>query len=70
MKVDYAVKVDLKNAEGVDTPTFAQNVDLTILKPDVDKLVPVPFDLSKLSDKVKNDVFNIYIYIYIYIYIR
>ena len=56
MNVDYAVKVDLKNAEGVDTPTFTQNVDLTILKPDVDKLdvdklVPVSFDLSKLSDK-------------------
>ena len=31
-------------------------------KLDVDKLVPVPFDLSELSDKVKNDVFNIYIY--------
>ena len=56
VNVDYAVKVDLKNAEGVDTPTFTQNVDLTILKPDVDKLdvdklVPVSFDLSKLSDK-------------------
>ena len=25
-------------------------------KLDVDKLVPVPFDLSKLSDVVRNDV--------------
>ena len=39
-------------------------------KLDVDKLVPVAPDLSKLSDAVEKDVSkNIYIYIYIYIYI-
>ena len=34
----------------------------------VDKLVPIPDDLSKLSDVAKNDVVEkLYIYIYIYI---
>ena len=31
-------------------------------KLDVDKLVPVPVDLSKLSDLVKNDVVKKYVY--------
>ena len=64
VKVDlsnYATKADLKNATGVDTSSFAKKTDLANLKSDVgkldiDELVPVPVDLSKLSNVVKNDV--------------
>ena len=52
---------DLKNVTPVDTSSFALKTNLTILKTevdklDIDKLVPVPTDLSKLSNVVKNDV--------------
>ena len=55
---NYATKADLKNATGADTSKFVKKVDLANLKYDVDKLddnklVPVPADLSKLSDVVK-----------------
>ena len=45
----------------VDTSGFALKTNLASLKTEVDKLdidkvVPVPVDLSKLSDVVKNDV--------------
>ena len=45
----------------VDTSSFALKTNLANLKTEVDKLdigklVPVPVDLSKLSDVVKNDV--------------
>ena len=45
----------------VDTSTFALKTNLANLKTevdnlDIDKLAPVPVDLSKLSDVVKNDV--------------
>ena len=64
VKVDlsnYATKTDLKNATHVDTSSFALKTNLANLKTevdklDIDKLVPVPVDLSKLSDVVKNDV--------------
>ena len=64
IKVDisnYATKTDLKNVTHVDTSTFALKANLANLKTevnklDIDKLVPVPIDLSKLSDVVKNDV--------------
>ena len=51
----------LKNISHVDTSSFALKSNLTSLKTDVDKLdidklVPVAADLSKLSDVVKNDV--------------
>ena len=51
----------MKIATGVDVSKFAEKVDLANLKSnldklDVDKLVPVPVDLSKPSDVVKNDV--------------
>ena len=54
----HATKADLKNATGADTSKFVKKVDLANLKYDVDKLddnklVPVPTDLSKLSDLVK-----------------
>ena len=62
VKVDlsnYATKTDLKNVTHVDTSNFALKTNLTTLKTEVDKLdidKPVPLDLSKLSDVVKNDV--------------
>ena len=64
VKVDlsnYATKTDLKNVTHVDTSNFALKTDLDSLKTEVDKLnidklAPVPVDLSKLSDVVKNDV--------------
>ena len=37
-------------------PTNLNNLKSKVHKLDVDKLVPVPVDLSKLSDVVKNDV--------------
>ena len=64
VKVDlsnYATKTDLKNVTHVDTSSFALKTNLANLKTevdklDIDKLVPVPVDLSKLSDAVKIDV--------------
>ena len=64
VKVDlsnYATKTGLKNVTHVDTSGFALKTNLASLKPevdklDIDKLAPVPDDLSKLSDVVKNDV--------------
>ena len=64
VKVDlsnYATKIDIKNISHVDTSIFTLKKNLANLKTevdklDIDKLVPVPVDLSKLSDVVKNDV--------------
>ena len=64
VKVDlsnYATKTYLKNVTHVDTSSFALKANLASLKTevdklDIDKLAPVPVDLSKLSDVVKNDV--------------
>ena len=60
VKVDlsnYATKADIKNITHIDTSSFALKTNLTdVDKLDIDKLVPVPTDLSKLSDVVKNDV--------------
>ena len=64
VKVDlsnYATKADIKNVSHVYTSSFALKANLASLKTevdksDIDKLVPVPVDLSKLSDVVKNDV--------------
>ena len=58
---NYATKADIKNISHVDTSSFAVKSNLASLKTeidklDIDKLVPVPVDLSKLSDVVKNDV--------------
>ena len=58
---NYATKADVKNILHVDTSSFALKTNLAnskteIDKLDIDKLVPVPVDLSKLSDVVKNDV--------------
>ena len=64
VKVDlsnYATKTDIKNILHIDTSSFALKSNLTSLKTDADKLdieklVPVPVDLSKLRDIVKNDI--------------
>ena len=64
VKVDLsncATKADIKNISHVDTSSFALKTNLANLKNelnklDIDKLVPVPVDLSKLNDFVKNDV--------------
>ena len=61
VKVDlsnYATKANIKNISHVDTSNFALKTNLANLKTevdklDIDKLVPVPVDLSKLSDVVK-----------------
>ena len=60
---NYATKVDVKNISHVDTSSFPLKTNLANLKTevdklDIDKLVPVPVDLIKLSDVVKNDVFK------------
>ena len=54
---NYATKSDLNNATGVDTSKFAEEVDLTNLKSNVDKLYTdklknVPSNLSNLKGKV------------------
>ena len=64
VKVDlsnYATKRDIKNILHIDTSGFALKLNLASLKTevdklDIDKLMPVPVDLNKLSDVVKNDV--------------
>ena len=54
---NYATKIDLKNATGVDTSSFAKKTDLANLKSDVDKLDSnklknVPTNLNNLKSKV------------------
>ena len=64
VKVDlsnYATKTDLKNVTHVDTSRLALKANLASLKTevdllDIDKLAPVPIDLTKLSDVVKKAV--------------
>ena len=64
VKVDlsnYATKADIKNISRVDTSSFALKTNLADVKTDVDKLdidklVPVPVNLSKLSVVLKNYV--------------
>ena len=58
---NYATKADIKNISHVDTSGFELETNLASLKTevgklDIDKLVAVPVDLSKLCDEVKNDV--------------
>ena len=63
-KVDlsnYATKTDLKNISYIDVSSYALKSNLANLKTevdklDIDKLTPVPDDLAKLSNVVKNDV--------------
>ena len=67
VKVDlsnYATKADIKNISHVDTSSFALKTNLASLKTEVDKLnidklVPVPFDLSDVkNDVVKKTVYD------------
>ena len=70
VKVDlsnYATKADIKNISHADTSNFALKTNLATIetkvdKLDIDELVPIPVDLSKLSDVVKNDVVKIDVY--------
>ena len=57
---NYATKSDIKDITHVDT-NFALKTNLANLKAegdklDIDKLVPIPADLNKFSNVVKNDV--------------
>ena len=63
VKVDfnYATRADIKNISHVNTSCFALKPNLASLRTEVDKLnidklVPVPVDLSKLGDVAKPDV--------------
>ena len=58
---NYATKTDLRNVTHIDISSFALKKKLASLKTQVyklniDKLMPVPVDLSKLSALVKNDI--------------
>ena len=58
-----ATKTDLKNITHADTSSFALKTNLANLKTevdklDIDKLVPIPVDLSKLSYVVKKSVYD------------
>ena len=58
---NYTTKADIKNILYFDTSSFVLKSNLASLKTevdklDIDKLVPAPVDLSKLSDLVKNNI--------------
>ena len=58
---NHATKTNITNISHINTSCFALKSNLASLKTevdksDIDKLVPVPVDLSKLSDVVKHDV--------------
>ena len=61
VKVDlsnYATKANIQNIQHIDTSSFALKKNLANLKTeidklDIDKLVPVPVDLSKLGNVVR-----------------
>ena len=64
---NYVTKTDIKNISHFDTSSFALKTNLASLKTeddklDIDKLVPIPVELSKLSDVIKNDVIKNDIY--------
>ena len=57
---NYATQQDLKNISHIDTSSFALKTNLNTLKIKVDKLdipklVSVPVDLAKLSNKVQSN---------------
>ena len=64
VKVDlsnYATKTDIKDISHGDTSSFGLKTNLANLKTevdnlDIDKLVSIPGDLSKLGNVVKNGV--------------
>ena len=64
VKIDlsnYAAKADIKNISDLNTSRFALKSNLASLKTevdklDIDKLLHVPVDLSKVSDVLKKDI--------------
>ena len=70
VKVDlsnHATKVDIKNISHVDTSSLALKSNLASLKTedyklDINKLMTVPVDLSKLSDVIRTDVVKKVVY--------
>ena len=65
LKLTFLVmqQTDIKNIPHIDASGFALKSNLASLKTKVnqlgtDKFMPVPVDLSNLSDAVKNDVVN------------
>ena len=70
VKIDlsnYATKADIKNISHVNTSGFALKKNFANLKTeidrlDIDNLLPIPADLSKLSNVVKNDVVKKIVY--------
>ena len=64
VKIDltnYAIKKEINDITHADTSNFALKTNLAHLKTevdqlDIDKLVPIPNDLTTLSNVVKNDV--------------
>ena len=64
---NYATKSYVKNATRIDTSKFVKNVELGILKYevdklDVDKLKTAPIDVTKLSEVLEKDVFQKTVY--------
>ena len=58
---NFPTKTDLKNISHVDVNSFPlksnlANLETEVFQLNIDKLAPVPVDLSRLSDVVKNDV--------------
>ena len=61
LKLVFQIMQQIKNISRADTSSFVWKTNLDSLKTEVnklynDKLVPLPVDLSKLSDVVKNNV--------------
>ena len=64
VKIDfsnYATKTDIKNTSHDDTSSFALKTNLSSFKTevnklDIDKLKPLPDDVSKLSNVVTNEI--------------
>ena len=55
---NYATEIDLRNAKGMDTSSFAKKVDLSNLKSnvdklDIDKVQRLRYNLSNLKSKVE-----------------
>ena len=68
-KLIYLIMQQKINVTHADVSNFALNtiyylatLNTEVVKVDIDKLAPVPVDLSKLSDVVKNDVFKKAVY--------
>ena len=64
---NYAAKSYVQNATRIHTSKFAENVDLGILKYevdklDVDKLKTAPIDVTKLSEVLEKDVLQKTVY--------